>query len=423
MQVEMTRYRTYPETVKRAVASSRNPYMFPDLNIPRTTALHWIKQSSSHFEKVDIDAIYEHKIKNLEEELRKERALRELIEKVRKIFPYHFNKKRVRLREHRRLIVHAVQKCMAVHKTSTCLTAISLTKGTYYRWSSEVTSFEKSKTNLSHKSPSSLTDIEVIRMKRFVTSKKFAHLSLSSLCLLAQRRGELFSSPETWRKYIGFYEWRRPFRKKFIKNEKKEGIRAEKPNEIWHIDVTRIFLLNGIPLYLQVILDNYSRYVICWHLTRSISARNTKRLIQIARRRAVKERYPDTTQVMMDAGSENTAAQVQTYLTTSKSMRRLLAKVDISSSNSMVEAFFRSLKNNYLYFQKTGGFAVLKKKIKFFINQHNHVIPHSAFKGAAPYEMFIESWGAEDEENLRKLRQKAVQNRRERYKRLKGFAN
>jgi len=48
-------------------------------------------------------------------------------------------------------------------------------------------------------------------MKKFVTSPKYAHVSVASLHLLAQRSGVLFCSVDTWYKYIRCFEWRRPW--------------------------------------------------------------------------------------------------------------------------------------------------------------------------------------------------------------------
>jgi transposase-like protein len=38
----------------------------------------------------------------------------------------------------------------------------------------------------------------------------------------------------------------------------KQGIRATKPNEYWHIDVTIIKLLDGTKVYLHAVIDNVS---------------------------------------------------------------------------------------------------------------------------------------------------------------------
>ena len=40
----MPRYRVYDHRLKQAVFRSRNPNLFPELAIPRSTALGWIKR-------------------------------------------------------------------------------------------------------------------------------------------------------------------------------------------------------------------------------------------------------------------------------------------------------------------------------------------------------------------------------------------
>jgi transposase-like protein len=42
------------------------------------------------------------------------------------------------------------------------------------------------------------------------------------------------------------------------------GIRASRPNEIWHVDTTIIRLLNGTKAYLHAVIDNYSRKIQSW---------------------------------------------------------------------------------------------------------------------------------------------------------------
>jgi hypothetical protein len=37
-----------------------------------------------------------------------------------------------------------------------------------------------------------------------------------------------------------------------------EGVRATKPNQLWHIDVTLIRLLDGTRAYLHAVIDNFS---------------------------------------------------------------------------------------------------------------------------------------------------------------------
>ena len=42
----MPRYRSYDHRLKRAIATSRDPALFPELAIPRSTALGWIRRGA-----------------------------------------------------------------------------------------------------------------------------------------------------------------------------------------------------------------------------------------------------------------------------------------------------------------------------------------------------------------------------------------
>ena len=57
-------------------------------------------------------------------------------------------------------------------------------------------------------------------------------------------------------------------------------------------------------------------------------------------------------------------------------------------SNSMIEAFWNSLRHNCLYLHDLDSYHVVHKLVSFYYSQHNTVIPHSAFKGQTPYEVF-----------------------------------
>jgi len=44
----------------------------------------------------------------------------------------------------------------------------------------------------------------------------------------------------------------------------KEGIRASKPGELSHIDVTIIKLIDGTRTYLHAVIDNFSGRILAW---------------------------------------------------------------------------------------------------------------------------------------------------------------
>jgi hypothetical protein len=79
-------YRRYPEIIKEEVARTGNIYLFPDLKIPRTTAQYWAKKQKHQRapNMVQVESVYKRKSEFLAEELAKEKAMRELLETVRK---------------------------------------------------------------------------------------------------------------------------------------------------------------------------------------------------------------------------------------------------------------------------------------------------------------------------------------------------
>ena len=55
----------------------------------------------------------------------------------------------------------------------------------------------------------------------------------------------------------------------------------------------------------------------------------------------------------------------------------------------MIESFWRSLKHQWLYLNRIDSFENLNKLISFYIEQHNTVMPHYAFQGQTPDEIYF----------------------------------
>ena len=85
---------------------------------------------------------------------------------------------------------------------------------------------------------------EIKEMRKLVTSKRLGHFSISSLSIYAKRRGLVSCNRDTWYRYINRYGWQRPVRNRKFK-PKHTGLRATRPDEVWHIDVTYIKLTDG----------------------------------------------------------------------------------------------------------------------------------------------------------------------------------
>jgi hypothetical protein len=84
--------------------------------------------------------------------------------------------------------------------------------------------------------------------------------------------------------------------------------------------------------------------------------------------------------VLADAGIENVNAQVDELITTGV-LRRVLAFTELKFSNSMIEAWWRSLKHQWLFLHSLDSVTTVRRLIEFYVQEHNRVLPHSAFAG------------------------------------------
>src|SRR4030095_11008112 len=99
-------------------------------------------------------------------------------------------------------------------------------------------------------------------------------------------------------------------------------------------------------------------------------------------------RSAGTPVVLADAGVENVNAQIDVLIETGI-LRRLLAFTELTFSNSMIEAWWRSLKHQWLFLHSLDSVATIRGLVAFYVHEYNTVLPHSAFHGQTPDEMYF----------------------------------
>ena len=65
----------------------------------------------------------------------------------------------------------------------------------------------------------------------------YRHVPTGTFAILAQRLGMIYATVTTWYRLVRDREWRRP-RQRVHPAKPKVGIRASRPNAIWHVDTT-----------------------------------------------------------------------------------------------------------------------------------------------------------------------------------------
>jgi putative transposase len=106
------------------------------------------------------------------------------------------------------------------------------------------------------------------------------------------------------------------------------------------------------------VIDNFSRRILAWRVADTFAPGNTVAVLLEASRGAT--RSAGAPVVLADAGVENVNAQVDALIE-SGVLRRLLAFTELKFSNSMIEAWWRSLKHQWLFLHSLDSVATIRQ--------------------------------------------------------------
>ena len=234
----------------------------------------------------------------------------------------------------KRVLLRAIERSKKVMPLTAVLRIVGISPSRYYSWRRAAEGCDLADQPSCPKVvPARLTSEEVEAIGEMVESHDYRSMSIRSLALHAQRIGKVFASPSTWYALVRRKGWRRP-RTRLYPAKPKVGARAVAPGELLHLDVTIIKLLDGTRTYLHAIIDNYSRRILSWTLESHLGSGATCRVL----RDAAKEIAGSIggSLVVTDAGSENVNRDVDDELS-SANLERVLAQIDVTYSNSMIE--------------------------------------------------------------------------------------
>ena len=260
---------------------------------------------------------------------------------------------------------------------------------TYYRWILDVkTACDGSYFEwCNHILPFQLSKPEVFKMKEMLTDVRFQYWSVYNIAQHALRNNILPLSISTWYKYVKLLDIQRlkpPHRRK----KKKQGVRANAPNEIWHADVS-LFKVEDMTYYIYVVMDNFSRKVLSWEVSTKLSKTIRFKTIKNAYYEAIEHFNVIDCALWVDGGSENNNKLVDHFIEQSQiGIHKVVALRDTTFSNSMVESIFRTMKHSYLYRMEINNFKDLKRSLQFTFKDYNEHRPHYGLVGATPYEVY-----------------------------------
>jgi hypothetical protein len=137
---------------------------------------------------------------------------------------------------------------------------------------------------------------------------------------------------------------------------------------------------------MHAVIDNFSRRILAWRVADRLNPMTTCEVLEEAAQRPPHIACSPT--LYVDAGIENINREVDALLSRS-TLKRVLTQVDVTFSNSMIEAWWCSLKHQWLYLHSLDTVATVRKLVAFYVTEHNTRMPHSAFQGQTPDEMYF----------------------------------
>jgi len=126
-----------------------------------------------------------------------------------------------------------------------------------------------------------------------------------------------------------------------------QDFKADAPNRKWVTDITYLPIAQGW-VYLAVVLDLFSRKVVGWSISKSL----TTPLVSEALRKAVEARRPQTNRLLhhSDRGCQYTSDEYQRVLST-MNISCSMSRTGCCYDNAVMERFFWSLKHEWTKFE------------------------------------------------------------------------
>lgn len=161
-----------------------------------------------------------------------------------------------------------------------------------------------------------------------------------------------------------------------------KGLNINRPNFVWESDITYLRMEHGF-MYLVAIIDVYSRYVVAWGISNTLTVGFCTETLKRAITMHGKPEIFNTDQGAQFTSNAFTAVLLNNQVKISMDGKgRYL-------DNIFVERLWRSVKYEYLYLNLPVDGVELYHGLDEYFTNYNHERPHQSI-GSVPYKKYIE---------------------------------
>jgi putative transposase len=159
--------------------------------------------------------------------------------------------------------------------------------------------------------------------------------------------------------------------------------RVERPDQLWHLDMTSVWVAEHGWVYLMAAIDCCTREIVAWHLESRCRAREAIALIE--RAVAVRAIAPGTLTLGTDNGSAFTARAFKAVLSGQGIAHRRGGYRD-PESQAFIESWFGKLKERCVWREEFETLDQAREAIDTYVTHYHHR-PHSRLDYRTPLEV------------------------------------
>ena len=212
----------------------------------------------------------------------------------------------------------------------------------------------------------------VLQMQDFLVALGFI-MNIKRIRRLLRKMGIMAIYPKRNLSKLGHAKYIRPY---LIR-----GLKIERSNQLWEIDITYIPMAKGF-MYLTAIIDVFSRYVVAWDLFNSLDADNSLSVLKMAI-----ELHGKPEIINSDQGSQFTCA-LWTEYAESQNITISMDGRGRATDNIYIERLWRTVKRDYIYICPADNGTELFKGLNRFFDYYNNKKKHQGIQRCIPASLY-----------------------------------
>jgi putative transposase len=212
----------------------------------------------------------------------------------------------------------------------------------------------------------------VITMQDYLRSVDH-HVNIKRIRRLLRLMGLMAIYPKRNLSRLGFKQFVHPY---LLKN-----LTIDHPNQVWAIDITYIPMKGGF-MYLTVILDVYSRFVVGWGISNTLEANATLEVLKTAIRQYGKPKI-----INSDQGCQFTCKDWVDFLI-GQTIKISMDGKGRAIDNIYIERFFRTLKREHVYLNPTKDGLELYTGLEEYFHYYNNQRTHQGINRRVPVTLY-----------------------------------